>query len=84
LIDERRSLSVDGSVLVSFDGTTLVNWLTNDINDSSEGFGTDGNENWVTSIVNGLSTDETFSRVESDSSDVVTTQMLGDLEDESV
>ena len=75
---------MDGSVLVSFDGTTLVNWLTNDINDSSEGFGTDGNENWVTSIVNGLSTDETFSRVESDSSDVVTTQMLGDLEDESV
>jgi len=75
---------VDRSVLVSLDGTTLINGLSNNINDSSESLGADGNENGATSVVNGLATDETFSGVESDGSDVVATQVLGDFEDESV
>ena len=75
---------MDRSVLVSFDGATLINGLTNDINDSSESLGADGHENGGASVVHGLATDETFSGVESDGSDVVTAEMLSDLEDESV
>ena len=75
---------MDRSELIGLDGATLINGLTNNINDSSESLGADGHENWGTSVVDGLATDETFSRVESDGSDVVATQVLGDLEDESV
>ena len=75
---------MDRSVLVSLDGATLINGLTNDINDSSESLGADGHENGGASVVHGLATDETFSGVESDGSDVVATQVLGDLEDKSV
>jgi hypothetical protein len=84
LVNEGGGISVDRSVLVSFDGATLINGLTNDINDSSESLGADGHENGGASVVHGLATDETFSGVESDGSDVVATQVLGDLEDESV
>lgn len=75
---------MDGSELISIDGTSLVDGLTNNVDNTAEGLGTDGDENWVTSILNGLATDKTFSGVESDGSDVVTAEMLSDLEDESV
>lgn len=75
---------MDGSVLISLDGTSLVDGLTNNVDNTAEGLGTDGYKNWVAGIINGLATDKTFSGVKSDSSDVVTAEMLSDLEDESV
>ena len=72
------------SVFVSFDGTTFVNGLTNNINDSSKSLGSDWNQDRVAGVQNWLSSDETFSGVESDGSHVVATQVLGDFEDESV
>jgi len=84
LLDEAGGVSVDGSELISLDGTSLVDRLTNNVDNTAEGLGTDGDKNWVASILNGLATDKTFSGVESDGSDVVTAEMLSDLEDESV
>jgi hypothetical protein len=84
LVDEAGSISVDGSVFIGQDGATFVDGLTDDVDDTAEGLGTDGDQNWVTSVHDGLSTDETFSGVEGDGSDVVTTEMLGDFEDKSV
>ena len=84
LVDEAGGISVDGSELISLDGTTLVNGLTNNINDSAEGFGADGDQNRRTSVLNWLSTDETFGGVKSNGPDVVATQVLGDLKHESV
>lgn len=75
---------MDGSELVGSDGATLVNGLTNHIDNSAESFGADGHQNGGTGVVDGLSTDKTFSGVQSNSSDVVTTQVLSDLEHESV
>jgi hypothetical protein len=84
LFDEGWGVSVNWSVFVGFDGTTFVNGLTNNINNSSKSLGTDWNQDRVTGIQNWLSSNETFSGVESDGSHVVATQVLGDFEDESV
>lgn len=84
LFDEGWGVSVNWSVFISFDGTTFVNGLTNNINDSSKSLGSDWNQDRVAGVQNWLSSDETFSGVESDGSHVVTTQVLGDFEDESV
>ena len=66
------------------DGTTFVDGLANNINNAAEGLLTDGHHNGSTNVHNGLSADKTFSRVQSDGADVVATQMLSDLEHESV
>ena len=75
---------MDGEVLVGVDWASLVNGLTNDIDDTAESLGADGHLNGVASVLNGLSTHKTLSGVESDGTHVVATQMLGDLEDETV
>ena len=75
---------MDWSVFVGFDGTSFIDGLSNDINDSSESFGANWHENGVTSVSNGLSANEAFGGVEGDSSDVVATQVLGDLQNEPV
>jgi len=75
---------VDWSELLGFDGASFVDGLSNDINDSSESFGADWHKNGVASISDRLSTNEAFGGVEGDCSDVVATQVLGDLQNESV
>ena len=84
LFDEGWGVSVNWSVFVSFDGTTFVNGLTNNINDSSKSLGSDWNQDRVAGVQNWLSSDETFSGVESDGSHVVATQVLGDFQNQAV
>ena len=75
---------MNGSVLVSEDGTTLIDGLTDNVDDSSEGLGTDGHQNGGSDIADTLSSNETLGGVKGNSAHVVATQMLGDFEDESV
>ena len=75
---------MDGQEALGVDGATLVDGLADDIDDSAEGAGTDGNLNGIASVDDGLATHETLSGVESDGAHVVATQVLGDLEDETV
>lgn len=75
---------MNGSVLISLDGTTLIDGLTNNVDDSSEGLGTDGYQNGGADITDTLSSNETFSGIEGNGTDVVSTEMLGDLKNESV
>lgn len=84
LVDEGWGISVNWSELVGGNWTTLIDWLTNHIDDSSESLWTDWHQNWGTGVLNWLTTDETLSGVQSNGSDVVTTQVLSDLEHESV
>jgi len=84
LLDEAGGVSVNGSVLIGLDGATFINGLTNNVDNSAKGLGTDGDKNWVASVSDGLTTDETFSGVVFDGTHIVSTEMLGDLEDESV
>lgn len=84
LVLERWRVSVNWKVFVGIDWSTLIDWLADNVDDSAESAGTDWNLNWGTSVADSLSSDETLGRVKSDSTDVVTTQMLGDFENESV
>ena len=75
---------MDWKIVVSDDWSLLVDWLTNDVDDSTKSLGADWHLNWGASISDLLSSNKTLSGVQSDGSHVVTTKMLGDLEDQSV
>ena len=75
---------MDGQELVGSDGAALIDWLTDNVDDSAESFGADGHLNGITGVLDGLATNETLGGVESDGAHVVSTQVLGDLEDEAV
>ena len=75
---------MDGSVVLGLDGTSLIDGLTNDVDDSAKSGGTDGDSDGSSSVVDSLSSDKSLGGVHGDGSDGVLSQMLGDLEDESV
>ena len=66
--------------LVSGDGAPLVNWVTNNVDNSTEGLGTDGDHDGGTSVEDLLATDKTLSTVHSNGTDSVLSQVLGNLE----
>ena len=75
---------MDGSEFVSSNGPFFVNGLTNNIDDSSESFGSDGDLDRVASVEYSLSSNEALSGIERNSSHVASTEMLSHLENESV
>lgn len=75
---------MDGVSLLSLNRSSLVDGVTDDVHDSSEGLGADGDTNGGTGIDNFLSADESFGGVHGDGADSGVSEMLGDLEDESV
>ena len=75
---------MDWQELVGLDGASLIDWLADDVDDPAEGLWSDWHHNWVASVSNLLASDESLSGVQSDGTHVVSTKMLGDLEDESV
>ena len=84
LLGKHWCLLVDRVELRRLDWAALIDGLTNDVDDSAERLGADGDSDGVASIHDRLSTHETLSGVESDRSHVVSTQVLGDLENETV
>lgn len=84
MLSEGGRVSVDRSVHIGIDGTTLINGLSDNVDNSSEGLGTNGYENGGTDITDSLTSNETFSGIKSDSTDVVSSEMLGDLKNKSV
>jgi peptide chain release factor 1 len=62
LVNELGSFSVNGEELLGLDGTTLINGLTNDVDDTAKDFLTDGNGDGGTSVNDLLATDETWYR----------------------
>ena len=75
---------MDGPEFVGANRTTLIDGLTNDVDDATEGLGTDGHANGITSVIHGLATHKTLSGVEGNGAHVVATQVLGGLKDETV
>ena len=75
---------MNGSVLIGVNGTTLIDGLSNNIDNSTEGLGTDGYQNGGADIADTLSSNETLSGIKGNGTDVVSTEMLGDLENKSV
>ena len=74
---------MDGSVVLGVDGASLIDGLTNDVDDSTKSGGTDGDLDGSTSVDDVLASDKSLGGVHSNGSDGVLTQMLGDFEDES-
>lgn len=82
LLGEGRRLGVNGEVLGGLDGSTLVNGLTTDVDNSTKGTSADGDSDGGTSVSDGGTSDKTLSTVHSNGSDGVLTEMLSNLEDE--
>jgi hypothetical protein len=51
---------MDWSELGGVDGTAFIDWLSNDIDDSSESFGADWHHDWVSSVCDCLSSNQSF------------------------
>jgi hypothetical protein len=60
LVDEWGRIGVDGSELGGLDGTTLVNGVTSDVDDTAQGGGTDGDGDGCTSVGGNDTTGETL------------------------
>ena len=83
LLGEGWGISVDGHEFVGLNRSIIINRLTNNIDDSTKSTTTNGDGNGLSSVNDILASNKTFGGIQSNSSDVVTTKMLGDLEDES-
>ena len=77
---ELWSFSMNSSSFVGIDGTPLVNWVTNDIDDTTKSLLSDRNTNGSSGIGDFLSTDKTFGTIHSNGPHGIFSQMLGDLE----
>lgn len=60
LLDELRGVGVDGQELVGLDGSTLVDRVTSDVQDTSQGGGADGNCDGSASVGGLLSSGKTL------------------------
>lgn len=61
LLNELGSLSVNGTELVGLDGTTLVNGVTSDVDDTAESTRADGDGDGSTGVTGGSTTGQTLS-----------------------
>lgn len=83
LLDKRRGVGVDGQKLDALNFTTLINGLTNDVHDTTEGGGSNGNLDGGTSVYDLLATDKTLGTVHGDGTNRVLTEVSRNLEDET-
>merc|ERR1719410_148788 len=79
---ELGGVSVDGLSLVGVNGAPLVNGISDNIDDSAESLGSDGDHDGAASVIDNVSSDETLSTVHGNGPDGVLSQVLGDLQDE--
>lgn len=82
LLNEGWWVSVDRVSLLRLDWSSLVNWLTNNVDDTAQGLTANRHGDRSTSVGDRLASDQTVSTVHSNGSDGVLTQMLGNLQDQ--
>jgi hypothetical protein len=75
---------VDWVFYFSVDGTSFIDWITNDVHDSAQSLRADWNTDWSTGIDDFLASDETLSGIHGNGSDSGVSQMLGHFENKSV
>mmetsp|Transcript_15998 Transcript_15998/g.53610 ORF Transcript_15998/g.53610 Transcript_15998/m.53610 type:complete len:380 (-) Transcript_15998:156-1295(-) len=83
LLRKGRGVCVDRLSGLGNDRTTLINRLSDHIDDTAEKLGASRNHNRVSSVNDRLTTDETFGGVHSNRTHGVLTKMLGDLKNEA-
>lgn len=67
-----------------FERSAFINGISDDVHDSAEGFGADGDGDGATQVGDGLSTHKAFGGVHGNGADSAVSQVLSDLEDELV
>ena len=70
---------MDRQKLIRVDGTSLVNWLPDDVDNAAERSGTDGNGDRAAGVPARLATNETLRTVHGNGSHDILAEMLGDL-----
>mmetsp|Transcript_68823 Transcript_68823/g.125562 ORF Transcript_68823/g.125562 Transcript_68823/m.125562 type:complete len:240 (+) Transcript_68823:931-1650(+) len=75
---------VDRVESLRLNGAQLINRLTNDVNNPAQRLLTDGNLDWGTSVLHGLSTSEAICPVHGNGADHVLTQVLCNLQNQPV
>lgn len=83
LFNESWGFSVDWELDLGVDWSSLVNGLSNNVHNSSQTFWSDWNHDWVSGILDGLSSNQTISSVHGNGSDSGISQVMGDLQDQS-
>merc|ERR1711884_707469 len=78
-LTELGSLSVDSLSLVSGDGASLVNWVSNNIDNSAKSLSSDRDHDGGASVEHLLASDGTLGTVHGNGTDSVLSQMLGNL-----
>jgi hypothetical protein len=76
LLNELGGLSVDRSVVLGLDGTTLVDGVTSDVHDTAEGGSTDGDGDGSAGVSALGTTGETLGTVHGNAADDILTEML--------
>lgn len=66
------------------DGATFIDWLSDNVDDSSKGFWTNGHHDWIACVFDFLATYEPLSGVKSNRADIIATQMLGNFQNQAV
>lgn len=79
-LHELGRFGVDGGSQVGRDRASLVDGLADDVDDASQGFGTDWDTDGRACVGHALSTDQTFGTVHGDGADGVFSQVLGDFQ----
>ncbi|GMT20564.1 hypothetical protein PFISCL1PPCAC_11861, partial [Pristionchus fissidentatus] len=82
-LNELGSLSVNGGLSLGVDGSSLVDGLSNDVHDTAQSLGSDGDLDRISGINDLVTAHETLGTVHSDGTDDIVTEMLGDLKNES-
>ena len=75
---------MDGQEVLGLNGSLLVDRLSNHVHNSAKGGWADRHGNGVASVSDFLSSDKTLGRVQSDSSHIVASQMLGDFQNQFI
>jgi len=82
LVAEAGGIGVDGGGLLGLDGSSLVDRLSNDVHDASEGFGSDGNLDGASGVLDLLATNQSFGSVHSNGAHGVLSKCMGMKEEE--
>mmetsp|Transcript_19812 Transcript_19812/g.50669 ORF Transcript_19812/g.50669 Transcript_19812/m.50669 type:complete len:478 (-) Transcript_19812:230-1663(-) len=83
LVGEKRRVVMNGVLCLGSDFSTLINGLSNDVNDTAKGLLAYGNLDGGAGVNYALATDKTVSGIHSNSPHGVFSKMLGNLKNES-
>jgi len=73
--------SMNRVIFFGLDGSSLVNRFSDDVHDTAEGLGSDGDFNGGAQILHTLASDESISGVQSNGADSGVSQMLSNFQD---